>query len=108
MDKEAMTAQFSNLKPSDQVVVLLRVCFNLTIVSRDVFASESPKKIEYAKNVSEMYHKILSGIISRVRQKGVSYPDDVLIGMLHGFLMQFNLEPYFHHIWEDAFPKPSE
>ena len=105
MNKDAMIAQFSNLTPADQIIMLLRICFNLTIVTRDILASGSQNKVEYASNMSEMHHKIFPGIISRLTQTGSRYPDDVLIGMLHGFIIQFNLEPHGHFIWDDALRK---
>jgi hypothetical protein len=108
MNKDAMIAQFSNLTPSDQAMMLLRVCFNLTIVTRDIFASDSQNKAEFARNMSEMYHKIFPGIIYRLRQIGSSYPDDVLIGMLYGFFVQFDLESQADFIWDGALRKLSE
>jgi hypothetical protein len=103
MNRKEMLAQFSSLTRSDQILMLLLVSFNLTIVARDIFAKSSDQqKLKYATGVSEINHKILSTVITRLKEAGFSYPDEVLVEILYEFFSKYELEQYFCDIWEAA------
>jgi hypothetical protein len=103
MNRDEMIAQFAYLLPADRPHAILGACFKLTIVTREILASDRHDKFEYARSVSELYHRVFPLVAALLNQSDARYPDEVLIGMLHGFIAQFNLDSRF--IREDVLVK---
>jgi hypothetical protein len=103
MNQEVMANQFSKLGAFDQTAVLLQVTLRLTVVARDILRGPpDAKKLNQARGMSEINHKIISNVLARLRSADSRYPDDVLIGILYGIFSEYELESYLPYVWKDA------
>jgi hypothetical protein len=109
MDRGLMKARFLALSQTDRELVLLSVLYNLTIAMRDVLHTQTDStKIDTAKSVSEINHKVLPFIIASRTGKS-RYPDDVLFDIVLDTFSGTALLNYLPQIWDasiDTLSKP--
>jgi len=103
MSKEEMLETFLNVEPADRIVMLILVSFHLTIVSRDIFLSQSnDKKLKSATGIQEINHKITSNVIDRLKGNNSRYPDNVLIEILFETFAAYELNDYLSDVWNSS------
>lgn len=103
IDKEEMLAEFCGKPARYQAALLLRVCYNLTLMSRDIAIDpgQSPR-VEAGKTIVELFHRLTPNILVRVTGGKIDPPDEALVGMIYDFFVDYALERYFSVVWVDA------
>jgi hypothetical protein len=108
MKRDEMVAQFLDLSPPDRLAMLIRICFNMSIVARDVLHRadvDDKSKLQFAEGLTELYHQITQNIIARLADAVSRYPDNVLIEILYDHFIRLKMEEALQTIWNESLQK---
>lgn len=105
MGSDDMASQFAAMPPGRQKLMLARLCWELTLLVRDVLTRSeiaAEQKVKHFFAVNEAVHRLSDHLLKLLASQPERYPDDVLVQIVQEHFDSGGLSDGFRDAWARA------